>query len=324
MSVQTIKDNHMKKSILTLMIASTFGISTASYRIDYPMENANGGSLENGSIVFKMTTTPVVPEVPVTPPVAKDECMPASAGVYAWRIQKTTGAGSVIWNGTSVGSIPAGASSINGMSGIVYRKDTASSPQAAGMFNLYGVCRNIPANFDGGTWTTATPTYTAWTDNGTYHDCTWSPDTSVMTKGQQFTQQGSDCQQDHVRTVQDREFNSALSEYRNVGSSYTETNSDLYNVGVTRVAIGTEVTSTPEDCINEANSSTTWSIDKTNNNNVNLITWKSAIISHDVNIGDVSSFTYNGVTYKRGAFLNNQTTGSQIYAESYGVCRVNN
>lgn len=311
----------MKKSMLTLMIASTFGIAFADYRIAMPIETEQGGALPKGSITFSNNTPPVV--VPPETPKAKDECMPPSTGVYGWRANKTTGAGSVIWNGTTVGLILAGATSLSGANGIVYTKDESSTPLPAGVANLYGICRNIPADFNGGTWVSIAPIQSAWSDSGSAYKCTWTPDSNNFLPSQSVEQIGNSCKQLQTSTLQNREQNDSTLEIRNVGSLVNQTRDVDSNENPTRTVAGTDTTTDAETCLNVSYSSTAWYVDITNNNNVSLISWKGEVFSANENLGDITTFTYNGVLYKRGVFLSDLSSGDQIYAKSYGICRVN-
>jgi len=313
----------MKKSVLALMIASTFGIAIADYRISIPVETEQGGSLPKGSITFSNSTPPVV--VPPETPTAKDECMPPSTGIYGWRANKTTGAGSVIWNGTTVGSIPAGGTSVAGASGIVYTKDESSTPLPAGAANLYGICRNIPADFNGGTWVSIAPIQSAWTNSGSAYKCTWTPDANDYLPSQSVEQTGFNCKQLQTSTLQAREQNDSTLVIRNVGSPTNQSRDIDSDENPTRTVAGTDTTSEAETCINVPFSNTSWYVDLTNNNNVFLISWQGATFSANDNLGDITTFTYNGTVYKRGSFLNDLSSGLEntVYAKNYGICRVN-
>lgn len=332
----------MRKNIITLLIASTFGIAVADYKIEIPMEISNGGALQNGSISFKsnsVVTPPVVippVEPPVTPPIvppvtpppeAIDECMPLTIGSYVWRVNKNTGAGTVIWNGTTVGSIAAGASSMSGANGIVYTRNTASPAVAQGPMNLQsGVCRNIPGDFNGGSWVRIAPILSAWVNKGSSYNCTWTPDPSNFLTTQNIEQHGSNCSQDQERTSQSREQNDSTFVIRNIGAASISSQTIPSQDYPSRTVSGTEIASSGETCINESYSSTSWNVDKTNNDNVYNISWKGGYISVNENLGSITTFTYQGVVYKRGAFLNDLVTGvdDTVYAKSYGVCRVVN
>lgn len=315
----------MKKNMLGLFIASTFGISVADYRMSVPMEVNNGGSLQNGSITFTGGTPPVVPEVPVTPPVAKDECMPASAGVYAWRVNRTNGAGAAIWNGTTVSTFASGATSVAGPNGIVYTKDETTTAVPQGPNNNFGLCRNIPGDFNGGSWVSIAPVVTAWTNSGSAYNCTWTPDSNNYLPSQSVDQTGINCKQKQVSTSQAREQNDSTLAIRNVGSP-TNLNRDIdSDENPTRTVAGTDTTTDAESCVNVAYSSTSWVVDLTDNNNVSYISWMGNTLSANQQLGNVTTFTYNGVTYKRGNYLGELSAGYPVvvYGQSYGICRVN-
>jgi hypothetical protein len=322
MVVQTIKDNHMKKSILTLMIASTFGISIADYRIAMPMEVQNGGGLQNGSISFTGGTPPVEePEVPVTPPAAKDECMPLNVGVYVWRVNKNTGAGTVIWNGTTVGSIVAGSSSLSGANGIVYTRNESSAAVPQGPQNLQsGVCRNIPGNFNGGSWVSIAPVVTAWTNSGSAYNCTWTPDSNNYLPSQSVDQTGINCKQKQVSTSQAREQNDSTLDIRNVGSP-TNLNRDIdSDENPTRTIAGTDMTTAPETCGYDRLSGWYWAVSITENQ-TSYVSWKGTQVfdyQNSPQVGNATQITVAGITYKRSTFQDGDSNTS-----NYALCRVN-
>ena len=92
------------------------------------------------------------------------------------------------------------------------------------------------------TWVAATPVYTSWVNSGGIYGCSnWSPATSTVTIGQNFTQTATDCEQDQTRTRQNREQETTTLVYRNSGSLVTE-NQTLSNQTSTRNAVGTKET----------------------------------------------------------------------------------
>lgn len=310
----------MKKSILGILISTTCGISIADYRMSVPMEVANGGALQNGSITFTGGTSPVV-----EPPAAIDECIPPVAGFSGWRVHKTNGIISTLWNGKTVSTNNPSATTSVLVNGINYTPDT-STTLSTPMYNFYGVCRNIPSGYNGGTWLSIAPSVSAWTDTGLEYACTWSPDASNFLTSQSVIQTGDLCSQDQQQTTQAREQNDSTFVIRDVGLPVISTQTIVSIERPTRTVTGTEVATEPETCINVAYSSTVWSVDKSNNDNVYNISWNGGVLSSNQNLGDVTTFNYNGVIYKRGEFLNDLTSGTyneNVYAKSYGVCRVN-
>lgn len=314
----------MKKSILGLLFASTFGISIAEYRMALPMEVKQGGALPNGSISFA-GGPPAVVEFPGQPE-ARDECMPAAVGVYSWRVNRTNGAGAVIWNGTTVSNFASGTTSVSGANGIVYTKDETTSAVPQGPSNLFGICRNIPGDFNGGSWVSIAPVVTAWVNSGSAYNCTWTPDPANFLTTQSVDQMGTNCLQKQERIIQIREQNDSTFDIRNSGSA-TKEYQDIYsNEYLTRTVSGTETTTEDETCINDSYTSTVWFVDLTNNNNVGLISWKGFTLILNENIGDITTFNFNGVVYKRGVYIGYRSAGEPevIYGYNYGVCRVNN
>lgn len=317
----------MKKNILTLFIVATFGISLAEYRMAVPMEVSQGGSLPNGSISFTGSiTTPEEPETPLPSP-AVDDCQSPVVGIYVWRVNRTTGSGFVFWNGMSIGTLVSGTTSLSGNNGIVYTKNTSTPPIVQPGVDVYGVCRNIPEGFNnGGTWVSISPTVSSWVNKGAPYDCVWTPDSSNYLTSQSVVQRGSSCSQEQEKTTQAREQNDSTFMIRNAGSPVISTQTIESIEQPTRTVSGTETASEPETCVNVPYSSTLWNVDISNNNNVYTIVWHGGSISSNENLGDITTFDYNGVIYKRGEFLNDLTSGTyneNVYAKSYGVCRVN-
>lgn len=86
-------------------------------------------------------------------------------------------------------------------------------------------------------WVAASPIAGEWEDAGAIYDCSnWSPLPTTIAVGQAFTQTATDCKQDQVRTVQDREAEKNSGSIRNSGEPYTE--SRTITVSDTRDAIG--------------------------------------------------------------------------------------
>lgn len=54
-------------------------------------------------------------------------------------------------------------------------------------------------------WLETAPIISEWINNSGIYDCSnWSPETSTINIGQSFTQTATDCNQDQIRTVQDK------------------------------------------------------------------------------------------------------------------------
>lgn len=308
----------MKKSMLALMIAATFGVSVADYRIAMPMEVKNGGGLQNGSISFTGGTPPV--EEPPEPPAAKDECMPASAGIYSWRVNRTNGAGAVIWNGTTVSTFASGITSVSGPNGIVYTKDETTSAVPQGPNNLFGICRNIPGDFNGGSWVSIAPVVTAWANSGSAYNCTWTPDSNNYLPSQSVDQTGIDCKQKQVSTSQAREQNDSTLAIRNVGSP-TNLNRDIDSSdNPTRTVSGTDMTTESETCGYDRLSGWYWSI-SIPENQTSYVSWKGMQVFNYQNspqVGNATQITVDGITYKRSTFQDGDET-----IGNYALCRVN-
>lgn len=307
----------MKKNILTLFIVATFGISVAEYRMAVPMEVSQGGSLPNGSISFTGSTS-----TPETPSPAVDECQSPVVATYAWRVGIVNGTGNVIWNGTGVGGITAGATSVSGLNGIVYTKNTAVAHIQQGGFYLYGVCRNIPEGFNnGGTWLNIAPVVSAWADVGSAYKCTWTPDATNFLPSQSVNQLGINCQQKQERNSQARQQNDSTLVIRNIGSPVVESKDVTTDEQPTRTVMGTDTATEPETCGYDRENGLYWAFN-TVENKTTFVSWNSGGTLFDYNvsgdIGNATEIVSNGLTYRRSALKN--TFGDFNYFE---LCRVN-
>ncbi len=72
-------------------------------------------------------------------------------------------------------------------------------------------------------WISITPSYSEWVNDVSPLNCiTWTPDPSDIDIGQSFTQNSIDCEQNQIRTIQNREQEQTTLEIRNVGLPITE------------------------------------------------------------------------------------------------------
>nr|WP_322939387.1 hypothetical protein [Pseudomonas sp. s4] len=86
-------------------------------------------------------------------------------------------------------------------------------------------------------WSETEPTLGEWTNNGNIYDCSnWSPSSSSITIGESFTQTATDCKQEQIRSVQEREVDKVSGSIRDAGESYTESRTIVVNN--TRESIG--------------------------------------------------------------------------------------
>lgn len=306
----------MKKNMLVLFIASTFGVSVAAYRISVPMEVTNGGSLQNGSITFT-GGTPLV----VEPPASTNECLSPVVSSTGWRVHKTTGVISVLWNGQIVSTGNAsGTTSVSANNGIVYTQDQNGSIVSNAFFNFYGVCRNIPGDFNGGTWVSIAPVTSAWIDNGSAYNCTWTPDSNDYLPSQSVEQTGSNCKQNQTRTSQAREQNDSTFVIRDIGEPIVE-NQDIDSYeNPTRTVAGTDMTTEPETCGFDRLNGWYWS-ESYPDAETSFVSWKRNTVFNyntEAHIGIVTQIVSDGITYKRSTLMLSDDT-----QKDYAVCRVN-
>lgn len=90
-------------------------------------------------------------------------------------------------------------------------------------------------------WVAAAPEYTEWVTNETLYGCNWTPSSNKQPAGYGYTiaQTSTSCSKDKTRTVQAREYNAEMDEYRNVSSPTTETSTETVANADSRVAPAT-------------------------------------------------------------------------------------
>lgn len=88
-------------------------------------------------------------------------------------------------------------------------------------------------------WITTDPILGAWENTGDIYSCSnWSPSPSDITVGQSFTQTATDCKQNQIRTVQDRQIDELSGNIRNIGELYAQT--QVITVSSTKEAVGSK------------------------------------------------------------------------------------
>jgi hypothetical protein len=104
-------------------------------------------------------------------------------------------------------------------------------------------------------WVPTDKIISMWQMSGSIYDCSnWSPLASTITIEQPFVQTATDCKQNQVRTVQERELDKVSGNVRNVGAPYTET--QVIQVTDTKNALGSK-----ETWASISSSYTTWTND---------------------------------------------------------------
>jgi hypothetical protein len=89
------------------------------------------------------------------------------------------------------------------------------------------------------TWVAISPVYGAWANSGVVYDCViWSPETSTVPSGQNFTQTANDCKQNQTRTQQNREQETTTLAIRSSGEPINNART-LSDQEGSRPAVGT-------------------------------------------------------------------------------------
>lgn len=140
-------------------------------------------------------------------------------------------------------------------------------------------------------WQPAEPLYGEWVNNGAVYGCSnWTPDASTMLKDETFNQTAKDCLQYQTRTIQNREQETTTLAYRNVGEPVTM--GQNVTVNSSRTATGTA------SCFYN---DSYWHTNATLNFFLVVVNG-GTVIKHDTDY-TTTSFTVNGVIYKRGASI---------------------
>ncbi len=179
-------------------------------------------------------------------------------------------------------------------------------------------------------WVAIASLFTAWANNGSPYNCSaWSPGPSTVSAGVAFTQSAT-CNQAQLAYRQDREQSTTTGAIRNVGNPVPL--SQIINVTIQQTAIGTmqppEPTQPPKptnpwsqcrysetyDGSEGGSGFYMWSIAA--NGKTGAITWNTFMITTLFEPGDITQYTFEGVTYYRGP-LRGSTSGSP----NYEVCR---
>lgn len=88
-------------------------------------------------------------------------------------------------------------------------------------------------------WITTDSSFGEWENTGNIYSCSnWLPSSSDITVGQSFTQTATDCKQNQIRTVQNRQIDEVSGNIRNIGELYAET--QVITVSSTQEAVGSK------------------------------------------------------------------------------------
>ncbi len=177
-----------------------------------------------------------------------------------------------------------------------------------GSINITPKTPNLPVE----NWQPAEPLYSEWVtanDNGCYN---WAPVASTMLKDEPFNQTTTDCSHYQTRTRQDREQETTTLEYRNVGEPTIIGQNNTYSA--TRTATGTASCSYSRS-VNRV-PDTYWFAGTSSSSDAYLV----KVNGVQIKAADgyyTTSFTLNGIRYKRGTILKDSTAGYN----SYEVCK---
>lgn len=177
-----------------------------------------------------------------------------------------------------------------------------------GSINITPRTPGLPAE----NWQPAEPIYTDWTNIGNISGCSnWTPAPSTVLKDEEFNQSATDCNQYQTRTRQAREQETTTLAYRNVGPAVTM-GQDI-TVNSNRTATGTAACSYIQ-------SKTYWFTGTSYSSNAYIVKVNGVELK-SVEGYYTTSFTLNGITYKRGTTVKNSITNEYGTYRYYEVCK---
>ena len=215
----------MKKIILTVSLFSVFSISYASYILNVPLEQQNGGSLPSGSIIMNGNSNNVW--LAILPAYTEWSSTGSPYNCLTWNPDQS--------------EVPVSKSFTQESNDCSIQQSRTRQNQEKN--KLSDVVRNVGkpiteykiANNTYDTrsaigtkesWNSTTPIYTSWIDSDIISGCSnWSPAVTTVNTGTVFTQTATDCKQPQTRSRQDREQETTTLAYRNVGTSVIENQS---------------------------------------------------------------------------------------------------
>ena len=304
----------MRKSILAISALSFISITQAAYTIITPMEQSRGGALPNGSISIK----------PRTPGLPVENWQPAEP-IYGEWVNVNDIYGCSNWT-PATSTQPIGV--IFQQTADDCKQDQTTTKQDREKETTTLAYRNvgqpttetksIPAHSSRqatGTkenWQAAEPLYGEWVNNGAVYGCSnWAPAPTSMLKDEPYNQTATDCKQDQSRTIQDRERETTTLAYRNVGEPVTiEQN---VTVNSSRTATGTAACSYIQ-------SKTYWFTGTSSSSNAYIVKMNGVELKSAEGYY-TTSFTLNGITYKRGKTVKDSITNEYGTYRYYEVCK---
>lgn len=162
-------------------------------------------------------------------------------------------------------------------------------------------------------WQPAEPLYSEWVNVGSVSGCSnWTPAASTILKDEAFNQTATDCNQYQTRIRQDREQETTTLAYRNVGAPVAMEQN--VTVDSSRTATGTASCSYSRSVKRVPD--TYWFAGTSSSSDAYLV----KVNGVQIKAADgyyTTSFTLNGIRYKRGTILKDSTAGYN----SYEVCK---
>jgi hypothetical protein len=105
----------------------------------------------------------------------------------------------------------------------------------------YSIKIPLEHNLEFYNWDVYSPLKSNWSNTGSVYGCSnWNPLESTITINQSYTQTATDCKQDQIRSVQNREIDKVSGRIKNVGDPYSE--SQVITVSDQKNSIGTKET----------------------------------------------------------------------------------
>lgn len=305
----------MRKSILAISALSFMSITQAAYTIIIPMEQSKGGSLPNGSISI----------TPRTPGLPAENWQPTEPLYGVW-VNANDIYGCSNWT-PATSTQPIGV--IFQQTADDCKRDQTTTKQDREKETTTLAYRNVgqpttatrtlaaqssrQATGTQENWQPAEPAYSDWINTGNIYGCSnWTPAASTMLKDEAFNQTATDCKQDQIRTIQDREQETTTLAYRNVGAPVAMEQN--VTVDSSRTATGTASCSYSRS-VNRV-PDTYWFAGTRSSSDAYLV----KVNGVQIKAADgyyTTSFTLNGIRYKRGTILKDSTAGYN----SYEVCK---
>lgn len=301
----------MKKTIIAIFALSFMSVSHAAYKLYIPLEQPNGGSLPNGTIQIK----PRSPGIPaeswrVTDPLYGEWIN--VGGIYGcsnWGPDPSTQTIGVTFDQTATDckqdQTTTKQEREQETTTLVYRN--VGEPSIESKTIAVHSSRKVTGTKEN--WQPAEPIYSEWVNVGSVSGCSnWTPAASTILKDVAFNQTATDCNQYQTRTIQSREQETTTLAYRDVGEPVTI--GQNITINSSRTATGTASCSYKRYV--NGTTDTYWFAGTTSSNNAYLV-YVNGVQIKSANGYHTTSFTFNGIIYKRGTILKDSTAGYMYY-----------